>query len=57
MKVLAVKNIEPFGNLWAVRYIRLTARGMKQVGQISPKSYLSLQGDRILNSSSEYSTA
>jgi hypothetical protein len=30
MKVLAVKGIEKFGNLWEVRYTRLTRRGMKQ---------------------------
>jgi hypothetical protein len=30
MKVLAVKNVEPLGNLWAVRYTRLTRRGVKQ---------------------------
>jgi hypothetical protein len=30
MKVLAVKKVEPFGNLWAVRYTRLTRRGVKQ---------------------------
>jgi hypothetical protein len=30
MKVLAIKNVEPFGNLWAVRYTRLTKRGVKQ---------------------------
>jgi hypothetical protein len=30
MKVLAVKKVEPFGNLWAVRYTRLTKRGVKQ---------------------------
>jgi hypothetical protein len=30
MKVLAVKGVEEFGNLWAVRYTRLTARGVKQ---------------------------
>jgi hypothetical protein len=30
MKVLAVKSIEVFGNLWTVRYTRLTKRGVKQ---------------------------
>jgi hypothetical protein len=30
MKVLAVKNVEPLGNLWAVRYTRLTRKGVKQ---------------------------
>jgi hypothetical protein len=30
MKVLAVKKVEPFGNLWAVRYTRLTRRGGEQ---------------------------
>ena len=30
MKVLAVKNVEPFSNLWAVRYTRLTVRGVQQ---------------------------
>jgi hypothetical protein len=30
MKVLAVKDIEEYGNLWAVRYTRLTRRGVKQ---------------------------
>jgi hypothetical protein len=30
MKVLAVKDVEEQGNLWAVRYTRLTRRGIKQ---------------------------
>jgi hypothetical protein len=30
MKVLAVKGVEEFSNLWAVRYTRLTRRGVKQ---------------------------
>ena len=30
IKVLAVKGIEAFSNLWSVRYTRLTARGVKQ---------------------------
>jgi hypothetical protein len=30
MQVLAVKKVEPFGHLWAVRYTRLTKRGVKQ---------------------------
>ena len=30
MKVLAVKSIEVFGNLWTVRYTRLTKRGSNQ---------------------------
>jgi hypothetical protein len=30
MKVLAVKNVELFSNLWAVRYTRLTKRGVQQ---------------------------
>jgi hypothetical protein len=30
MRVLAVKTVEEFGNMWAVRYTRLTKRGVKQ---------------------------
>ena len=30
MKMLAVKNVEVFSNLWAVRYTRLTKRGVQQ---------------------------
>jgi hypothetical protein len=30
MKILAVKSIEVFSNLWTVRYTRLTRRGVKQ---------------------------
>ena len=30
MHVLAVKNVEPLGNLWAVRYTCLTKRGVTQ---------------------------
>jgi hypothetical protein len=30
MKVLAVKNVEAYGNLWEVRYTRQTRRGVKQ---------------------------
>jgi hypothetical protein len=29
MKVLAVKNVEPFGNLWAVRYTRQHGRNVQ----------------------------
>jgi hypothetical protein len=30
MKVLAVKGVEEYDDLWAVRYTRLTAKGVKQ---------------------------
>lgn len=30
MKVLAVKGVELYSNLWAVRYTRLTRKGVKQ---------------------------
>jgi hypothetical protein len=30
MKVLAVKGVEEYSDLWAVRYTRLTVRGVKQ---------------------------
>jgi hypothetical protein len=30
MKVLAVKGVELYDDLWAVRYTRLTRRGVKQ---------------------------
>jgi hypothetical protein len=30
MKVLAVKDVEEYDDLWAVRYTRLTRRGVKQ---------------------------
>jgi hypothetical protein len=30
MKVLAVKGIEKYSNLWVVRYTRLTRKGVKQ---------------------------
>jgi hypothetical protein len=30
MQVLAVKKVEPFGNLWAVRYTFLIKRGVEQ---------------------------
>jgi hypothetical protein len=30
MKVLAVKGVEEYSNLWAVRYTRLTVKGVRQ---------------------------
>jgi hypothetical protein len=30
MKVLAVKDVDEYSNLWAVRYTRLTRKGVKQ---------------------------
>ncbi len=30
MKVLSVKGVEEYGNLWAVRYTRLTGKGIRQ---------------------------
>jgi hypothetical protein len=30
MQVLAVKDVEELGNLWAVRYTRLTRKGVQQ---------------------------
>jgi hypothetical protein len=34
MKVIAVKGVEAYGEWWAVRYTRLTKRGVKQIAYL-----------------------